>query len=94
MNDHKYETFFNIAGWAVVLWGVVATVLLFLYSVHVGSLLGSGFALIAAGTTYVFQALQFHALADDRQPGRFVSSLSFAPVVFWICGALAALSGV
>lgn len=76
---------FNFAEFAVtVIWGIVAIVLLFAFSVAQGSLYGGALAVIAAGATYVFQATLCELDGDQRE--RSINMLRFLQVLPLLLG--------
>lgn len=78
-----------LQGLASILWGLLSVIGLFALAVWQGSLLGVGFAVLAAGTTYVFQELQRHYPRSILLP-----ALCLAPVLFWLAGFLVTVIGV
>lgn len=90
----NFNSFAVMSGWAVIIWGVVATTMLLQFSVSANAIVGAGFAIISAGLTYLFQVVQFHYVGEGRSAPGWVLALGLLPVIAWSVGLLAALNGV
>lgn len=78
---------------AVILWGLLAIVLLFLLSVHVGSFPGAVLSVSAAGFTYLFQAVQFEAQTVGRKGLFALAVLQLIPVLLFIAALVLIVLG-
>jgi hypothetical protein len=77
-----------LEGLAVIVWGVVAIVLLFLLAFHLGSVTAMALTALAAGVTYLFQELQRHF-----PESRVINILGVLPVFLFLAGLIAATLG-
>lgn len=80
---------------AVIVWGVVACVLLFVLAVNVGSFWGAALSVVAALATYVFQATLYSLCENDRGCAtRSLRIMQTAPVVIGIAAFICTCFGV
>ena len=86
---------FNFAEFVItVLWGVVAIVLLFAFSVAQGSLYGGALAVVSAGATYVYQATLCELDNDQRERGiKMLRFLQALPLLLGIASLVVVLLG-
>lgn len=79
---------------AVILWGLLSVVLLFLLSLHVGSFWGAVIATLAGGATYLFQAVQFEATEVSKKGRIVLGILQLFPVALFIIAMVIIATGV
>lgn len=79
---------------AVILWGLLSVVLLFLLAVHVGSFWGAIIATLTGGATYFFQAVQFEATEVSKKGRIVLSILQLFPVALFIIAMVLIATGV
>lgn len=75
---------------AVLLWGFVAVALLFAFAVVQGATGGLAFAVLTAGSTYVYQAVQYQV---REVSARRMVQLQLIPVVFYAISFILSLKG-
>lgn len=80
----------QIEACAILLYGALTIIGAFAFAVAEGSTWGAAVAVLAAGATYVFQALQFD---DADYDDRLMASLLFAPILLTVASLILTLVG-
>ncbi len=79
---------------AVLFYGGLAIVLLFIFSLHQNADIAAAGVILAAGVTYLFQALNLEIDRHDSRARLLLNVFQLAPVLIFIGSLLLALKGV
>lgn len=82
-----------LEGVAILLWGAIAVILLFVFAVYQSAEFGMAGATLTAGATYIFQAVQFEVVRDKRTVP-ILNALQILPVILFIASLALILLGV